>query len=372
MIMKEKVIFFHPYFRNGGVERTNIRVGRYLKKAGYDVVFLSLFFEGKIQNEAKKAGIELVSLECKRTLLAFDKIRSYICEQKRECFVHLICCQNFANIITYFALFKQRSNLQLIFAERNDPIYLQTSNKLKDKIILLGIKTIYKKADKITANSIELAEDLSKVANCRVECIYNPTYSDVFEKLSNQRVEDRWFNESIPIVLAVGRLEEQKNYSMLIDAFSLVRKEKECRLVIIGEGSQRGMLIEKVRRLKLESCVKFLDFDINPYKYMAKADVFAVTSKYEGLCNTLIEATAVKTPCVATECKSGNKEILMNGRGGKLSPEGDTRTFAESILWVLNNSDEAKNMMEVAYDNLYRFEESRVGEKYIDLLKGTL
>lgn len=370
--MKQKVIFFHPYFRNGGVERTNTRVGKYLTKLGYEVVFLSLSFEGEIQNEAKNAGIQLVSLQSKRTVFAVGKIRKYIREQKKDAFVHLICCQNFASILAFFSLLGERKNIQLIFAERNDPIYLQMSKSLKDKLILFGIEKIYKKADLVTGNSKELAEDLSKVAKCPVRSVYNPTYSEAFLELSKEPVYDKWFTEDIPIVLAVGRLEKQKDYELLIEAFALVRAKIVSRLVIVGEGSQKEMLLAKVAELGLNTCVKFLDFDANPYKYMARADVFVVSSKYEGLCNTLIEATAVRTPCVATECKSGTREILLDGKGGKLSPVGDAYALAKSIVWVLENPKDADRLMEVAYKNLDRFDERIVGEQYISLLKGEI
>lgn len=367
--MKKKIIFFHPYFGDGGVERTNIRLSRYFLRQGYLVEFMSLFFQGEIVQEAKESGIKLFELKKKRTIQAVFAIRNYITAQKKEYQIFIISCQNYANIICWFSLIGKRKGIKLIFTERNNPTSLKEySISGKDKFTIWLMKLIYRYADEVTAISQELAEDLSALVNTKVTCVYNPTFSEDFEEKAREAISEQWFLEKIPIILSAGRLERQKDFPTLIRAFEKIRKKKLCRLVLIGDGSKRNELEKLVHELKLEEEVKFLGFDSNPYKYMARADVFVVSSIYEGLCNTVIEATALRVPCVVTDCKSGPKEILLYGKGGKIVQTGNVEQLAEAILWVLENKKEAEALMEYAYKHLYRFTPEAAGKKYLDIL----
>lgn len=367
--MNRKIIFFHPYFGDGGVERTNIRLSRYFMRQGYQVDFLSLYFRGQIVEEAKACGVKLVELKQKRTAQAVHTIRRYVVKQKKEFQVYIISCQNYANIICWFSLIGQRKNLKLIFTERNNPISLQKySVSYKDYFILWLMKKIYPCADQIIAISKELADDLSRLVNTPVAYVYNPTFSENFEEKAREVVDEEWFMEDIPVILSVGRFERQKDFPTLIQAFHKVREKRVCRLVLVGDGTKRKALEELVDKLGLEQDVKFIAFDTNPYKYMARATVFVVSSIYEGLCNTVIEATALHVPCVVTDCKSGPKEILLYGEGGKIVSVGDVEEMAEAIEWVLDNKKEAEALMQNAYRHLYRFTEEEAGKRYLEIL----
>lgn len=371
--MKNKIIFFHPYFRNGGVERTNIRLSRYFIEKGYEVEFLSLFFEGQIVDEAKACEIRLVPLGEKRTRKAITKIRKYIKQEKKSAHITIISCQNYANLVMWFALVGIRDGVKLIFTERNHPVSLQQyAPGLKSILTILLMKCIYRHADKVVAISQELADDLSKMVHVPVSCIYNPTYSEDFSKMAEEEVADQWFEQDKPIVLSVGRLEKQKDFVTLIKAFAKVKACMECRLVLVGDGSQREKLEKIVDNLNLKENVKILGFDPNPYKYMVRADLFVVSSIYEGLCNTVIEATALKTPCVVTDCKSGPKEILLYGDGGKVVNVGDVDAMADAILWVLNHENDARLLMEKAYRGLSRFTLEATGSRYLDIIENNI
>lgn len=368
--MKKKIIFFHPYFGDGGVERTNIRLSRYFIKQGYIVEFLSLFFAGKIVEEAREAGVHLVELKNERTLSAVFSVRKHIKEEKKNYHVSVISCQNYANIVMWFSLIGIRKGLKLIFAERNSPASLmEYSISKKDKLILWMMKKVYRYADAVTANSQDSADDLSQLVHTAVTCIYNPTFSENFEEKSREKVEEQWFYEDMSVILAVGRLERQKDFSTLIKAFAIVRAKYDCRMVIVGEGSERSKLEELIQELNLTKDVHFAGFQKNPYKYMSKAEFLVSSSIYEGLCNTLIEAIALKCPCVATNCKSGTREILLDGKGGKLVKVGDVNEMAEAMIWTLENRDEARGLMQQAYQQLHRFTEEEAGRKYLDVIE---
>ncbi len=117
-------------------------------------------------------------------------------------------------------------------------------------------------------------------------------------------------------MLAAGRLTPQKDFSTLLRALKIVRQNCDVRLVILGEGKQRAHLESLVKELGLESYVSMPGITRNPYAHMARADLFVLSSAWEALPTVLIEALAVGVPVVATDCVSGPREILQDGRCG--------------------------------------------------------
>nr|WP_241878977.1 glycosyltransferase [Psychrobacter sp. PraFG1]UNK05619.1 glycosyltransferase [Psychrobacter sp. PraFG1] len=140
------------------------------------------------------------------------------------------------------------------------------------------------------------------------------------------------------MVLAVGRLTHQKDFATLIHAFKKVLKNKACNLIILGEGELRCELEKLIKDLNLQDNVQLPGFVNNPYAWMSKADLFVLSSIYEGFGNVLVEAMACGTPVVSTDCPSGPSEILENGRWGSLVPTNDPDSLAEAILKALNNT----------------------------------
>ena len=144
-----------------------------------------------------------------------------------------------------------------------------------------------------------------------------------------------------PVVLGVGRLTLQKNFLLLIDAFAILRRSHDARLVILGEGPERPTLEARIREYGLDDAVALPGFLKNPYACMAHAAVLALSSDFEGLPTVLIESLALGTPVVATDCKSGPREILKNGALGELVPMGDARALAQAIARTLTTPPRA-------------------------------
>jgi glycosyltransferase involved in cell wall biosynthesis len=137
--------------------------------------------------------------------------------------------------------------------------------------------------------------------------------------------------------LAVGRLGRVKDYPTLIRAFAKLRENREVRLVILGEGNERSRLESLVRELKLQDCVKMPGYVSNPFAYMARASLFALTSLREGLSNVLVEALYCGCPAVATDCPVGPREVLRGGEYGRLVPVGDDNALAQAMLESLDS-----------------------------------
>ena len=175
--------------------------------------------------------------------------------------------------------------------------------------------------------------------------------------------------EDSPLILGVGRLSHEKNFSMLIRAFALVRQSMQCKLLILGEGEERGNLEALSEALGVSDYVVMPGFVKNPYPYMARASLFVSPSLYEGLSNVIIESLALGLPVVSTRCPGGPADILLNGRAGPLVPVDDDRAMADAILAMLRDRELASTYLAEGQRGLDRFRpETSIG-KYVELVE---
>lgn len=206
----------------------------------------------------------------------------------------------------------------------------------------LAARLFYPWADGIVAVSQGVADDLGQITRLssnRIQVIYNPIVLPELFTLAQEPVEHPWFKPSEPpVILGVGRLHPQKDFPTLIRAFAEVRKVQQARLMILGDGPERQALTTLVSELGLTEDVAFPGFVQNPYAYMAKAAVFVLSSAWEGLGNVLVEAMAIGTPVVSTNCESGPGEILADGKYGALVPVGDSAAIAQAIMSILTGT----------------------------------
>ncbi len=366
-----KVVFFHPYFRDGGVEKTNLRLSRIFKDLNFDISFLFLDLKSPFLKEILSLNIELVKINRKRTLYTmFDIIKFLNRESYKYKYVIAIGCQNFANIVLVSGKVFLERNIRIILTERSFP-EVALNRTLKTRAIKILMRMFYKYADVVVANSEATANFLREKVNKNTYCIYNPTIIslDSLKEQVQKLVNHEWFiKKEKPIVIGVGRLTKEKDFETLIKAFALVKKEIDARLVILGEGEERAKLEKLVKKLGLQNSVWMPGFVNNPYKYIAKADVFVLSSLYEGLPNVLIEAIAVGTPVISTDCLSGPREILLDGKGGDLVNVGDYYSLAKSIIKYLKNPQYAKQKWQIAFNHLNRFSFENIKHKWIELL----
>ncbi|WAL58387.1 glycosyltransferase [Thermocoleostomius sinensis] len=229
------------------------------------------------------------------------------------------------------------------------------------------LKHSYCKADGIIAVSQGVAKDLAQLINIpteKIQVIYNPVVTPDLLLKANESLEHLWFAPSEPpVILGAGRLFHQKDFVTLIKAFAKVRQKQNCRLIIIGEWSPYKFELDTlINELNLGDDVDFPGYVHNPYAYMAHASLFVMSSKYEGFGNVLVEAMAVGTPVVSTDCESGPAEILDQGRYGKLVPVGDSDALASAILKTIEHSIDAKILQERAQ----KFSQEKIARQYLD------
>jgi len=206
---------------------------------------------------------------------------------------------------------------------------------------LLGIIWCYRRADLVIANAPRVAEDIYAATHIpwkKIRVLDNPTVTSEIFKLAALPTGHPWLdNIGLPVILGVGRLVRQKDFKTLISAFDKVRKMRNCRLVILGEGKEREKLKRQITELGLEESVDLPGFAQNPFAFMARAAVFVLSSAWEGSPNVLIEALALGIPSVSTDCPGGSREILADGHFGPLVPTGSVEKLADGILQCLEN-----------------------------------
>ena len=170
----------------------------------------------------------------------------------------------------------------------------------------------------------------------KITTIYNPAVTpDLHAKAAEQPDHPWLLDSSVPVVLAAGRLTEQKDYPTLIKAFGRLVARRPCRLIILGEGSLRQELERLAEDLDLTDRISFAGWNDNPFAFIARASVFVLSSRWEGLPTVMVEALACGCPCVSTDCPAGPAEILLNGDIGPLVPVSDDAALAEAVDRVL-------------------------------------
>lgn len=248
--------------------------------------------------------------------------------------------------------------------------YFGKLSSLRAKLKLLTFKHFYRSSDGIITVSKGVAEDVAKLTGLpleKIQTIYNPVVTADLISKAQAAIEHPWFaiNEP-PVILGAGRLHPQKDFATLIRAFAIVRQQRPTRLLIIGgEPEQKQELETLIRDLKLEQDAQLFGFTENPYAYMAKAAVFALSSRYEGFGNVLVEAMATGTPVVSTDCESGPAEILDDGKYGKLVPVSDPNALAEAILETLATPLDASKLQERSQD----FTDEKIARQYLEFIE---
>lgn len=197
------------------------------------------------------------------------------------------------------------------------------------------IEKAYPRNAGFIAVSSGIAEDLASgfdVPRDKVHVVHNPVVTENMMALSKESVAHPWLaDKEFPVIVGVGRLEPQKDFATLIRALGHLRAQRRCRLLILGEGSERAGLQALAAELGLSDCVDMPGFVANPYAYVARSDVFVLSSRWEGFGNVIVEAMALGVPVVSTDCPAGPREILDGGRLGRLVPIGDSVAMAEAI-----------------------------------------
>lgn len=362
--MKKRLAILLYGLGGGGAENTLLKLAGGIAARGYAVDLVLAQKEGELLNMIP-GSVRVVNLKSSRVLTSISALVRYLRDEKPEALVSAL----HSNIVALWARALAGGATRVVISERN-MLSCQVrsfASDLRWRLMPFLARVFYPWADAIVAVSKSVADDLSLTARIspdRIRVIYNPVVTQDFRRKCLEPLEHPWFKTgSPPVVLAVGRLTAQKDLPSLIRAFAQVGRG---RLMILGEGEERSGLERLVRDLCLQDVISLPGFVENPYPYMARASVFVLSSRWEGLPGVLIEAMACGTPLVATDCAGGAREILGDGKYGRIVPVGDVPALADAIRESLQG-----NGIVPPPESWKPFELESVVEQYLDALLGS-
>jgi glycosyltransferase involved in cell wall biosynthesis len=357
------VAFMVGSLRVGGAERMMVNTASELSRS-VQVSFLSLTGGTELKHELND-DVKLYSFEKKNALSSIPSILNFIKKEKPEV---LISTQIHVNLIAVILKIFFGIKTKIVLREATSPgSHFRMYNNFRFRMVSVAVKWLYPKADAIVAICEAVKTDLvesSGIPASMISVIYNPVINERFSKSLEEEVAHPFFEEGVPVFISVGRLAPAKNFSLLIQSFSLVLKKKDARLLIIGEGEERKNLEQQVSDLKLSEKISLPGVKVNPYPWMRKSNAYVLTSLYEGLPNALIEAMASGLQLISVDCPGGSREILEDGATGRLVNMNDPQALADTMLRVLESSVDKKVMLESAK----RFEAGEIGKKYLSLI----
>ena len=352
----ETITFLLASLRGGGAEHVILTVAKALSEHGYRVDLVLLKAEGAHLANVPKS-INLVDLNASRSLFSIPRLVSYFLKEKP---LVLFSSLPHVSIVTLAARSISFSSSQVYVVEHNTISQsVRHSHTFRGKLLPYIMRLMYPSCSGIICVSQGVARDLAseiKIPNTanQMTVIYNPVITSEMINLSRLPPNHPWLiDDSVPVVLGVGRLMPAKNFQLLIKAFHNLLDTIPARLIILGEGPERPRLERLVKELDIYDRVALPGFVHNPYVYFRNSSVFVLSSLWEGLPTVLIEALACGTQVVSTDCKSGPREILQDGKLGTLVPIDQSDALSDAIKYALINPTppiEGHNLTEYTAD----------------------
>lgn len=347
---------FLPSLGGGGAERVTLNLARGVLAHGHPVDLVLVNATGAYRDSVPD-GVRVVDLAGRRTRAAISGLVRYL---RNENPAGLLSVMNHANVVAIWAAALAGFKGNVLVAEHSE--LLPTSRSAWQLAFNASLRLSYPRATKVIAVSHGVKRSLvahARVAARHIEVIYNPVIGP--ELRSGHRCRPAVLPaDSVPNIVGMGRLVPEKDFPTLLRAFARLLEQRSARLLILGEGPERAALQDLVQELGVERAVSLPGFVSNAYDYLAHADLFALSSQREGLPTVVIEALALGTPVVATDCPSGPREILADGRYGPLVPVGDSAALAAAMLEAL-----ASEAPEVPGSWLNQFAEGHSVRRYL-------
>ncbi|WP_374276690.1 glycosyltransferase [Azonexus sp.] len=330
------IAIFIPNVKGGGAERVMVTLANTFASSGHRVDLLLGSAEGEYLSEVASA-VNIVNFNVRRAVSCLFPLLKYLREKKPDA---ILSALNYINIISIIAHKLARSTSRLVVSERNTLVCLKCG--WVNKLIYHLISILYPAANSVISVTKEGAVELIDAFNLSSEKVYsisNPLEVNRIKELSKSPFSHPWLESNQPpIVLAVGRLSPQKNFSALIQAFSILRSQRLAHLVILGEGPLRGKLESQINDLGLQNDVLMPGFVENPFKWMARCKIFVLSSDHEGYPNVLIQAMACGAKIISTNCPTGPYEILEGGRLGTLVAVGDVVALGAAMIKEIDSN----------------------------------
>jgi glycosyltransferase involved in cell wall biosynthesis len=349
----------------GGAERGALKLAEGLAERDFHVDLVLAAAEGPRMDEVPPR-VRVVDLRARRVATSVPALARYL---RRERPAAIASVLDHANIAVLWARRLAGYRGRVIVIEQNTlSVAARNGKSLRDRMMPRVVARFYPWADYVVGVSAGVVDDLAlyvDLAPERTRVIVNPIVtSDLFEKRAAS-VDHPWFANGTPVFVAAGRLQPQKDFPTLLRALGKVVARQPARLLVFGEGPERGRLEALVEELGLGEHVQLPGATDNPYAYMARAAAFVLSSRWEGLPTVLVEALSCGVPVISTDCPSGPHEILAAGRYGALVPVGDVDGLARAMSAALDG-----RLPSAPRESWRPYEVDAVVDQYVPLMVG--
>jgi glycosyltransferase involved in cell wall biosynthesis len=330
-MMRDKISFMIGSFAGGGAERVMITLANDLTNHGHSIDLVVVNNAGPLSNLVSKK-VNVVDLKVSSVIFAIFPLIRYMKKTNSKALVSALEHVNLLNLMSNMLAGGQMTSIITIHSiiDRKED-----SNIIKNSVVKILLRFLIKRAHGIVAVSKGAASHFSNFMNISesdIKIINNPVNLEKVLKLSNVKIKNLWLDDpSIEVIVSVGRLVKHKDYTTLILALRELRKKRNTRLIICGEGPQRQDLQGLIFRLNMCESVMVLGFVDNPYPLMKMSDLFVLSSNSESFGLVLVEALSLNCKIISTDCCCGPGEILEWGKWGKLIKVGDYEELAKCM-----------------------------------------
>ena len=340
----KKLILFMPFIGGGGVEKNLFLISEYLSNKIDDirVCTISINMKKKFNKKIKfihpknniynNLNIRLKYIVCLFLLFKFLilNINSVVFSFQANIYCVLIC---------------KILKTKIIVRSNSSP-----SGWYHNWIKKLLYKKIISLAEVIIVNSLSFKKQMENLFNIKVRCIPNPlNLKEIISKSKLNQSKNVFRDNGSIKLINIGRLTEQKDHITLLKSLNLIKDKYKFKLLILGRGKEKKKILEYIQSNKLNNIVKIQDFIENPYPLLKKSDIFILSSKYEGLPNVLLESVVLKKIIISSDCPTGPREILLNGKGGLLFKVGDYKDLSNKIIYCIKNLKKMKKKTNFSY-----------------------
>lgn len=360
-----RIACFFSTSGHSGVDRLAGNLIPALARRGYRVDLLKVRRHGPELREVP-GGVEVVDLGSRHTFACLPAVVRYLRRQRP---LVLLSDKDRVNRLALLARWLARAPTRSIVRTGTTvSVNLASRGPVARWVERRSIGWLYRVADQVIVPSRGAADDMATYTGLdrkRIRAVPSPIVPASLFTADLPRPDHPWLGVADrPLILGVGELSSRKDFATLLRAFARVRAERPCRLMILGRGTHRERLLALAQTLGVADDFALPGFVPEPYAYMAHADLFAFSSRWEGLPFAPVEALTVGTPVVSTDCPSGPREILQEGLIGRLVPIGDDRALAEAILATLREPP-PKTLLQ---DAARRYEIEAGTDAYLDAM----
>lgn len=349
-----------PDLRGGGVERMRLHLAQAFMARGLSVELVLLEAKGDLLSHVP-AGLSVVDLHAPRLRQSLLPLTRYLWRRRPQALLAALWP------LTSIAILATQAapGTRVVVSDHNTLSLTPLGRTRRGRLQMqASIRLFYPLAHGVITPSAGVKRDLEALGGWRaspIEVVPNPVFRDHQPPPAALAADDPWAEAGDPKIIAIGSLKEQKDYPTLLEAFARLVKERPARLLILGQGSLRASLEEKARALGLGDRVRFGGFVPDPRPYLLASELFVLSSAWEGFGNVIVEALGQGVPVVSTDCPSGPREILDDGRFGALVPVRNPEALARAMRDTLAATHDRSALIARART----FSVERAAERYL-------